>query len=131
MATEPISTTAGITFASGAATATAVQLLGVTLGLRPDLLFAGFIGVICAIFFLNAEPRSEDTFADLLKTSLRRLLLIVVSVLAACFIAPVVPSFVTLSGGAETIVERASAFIVGCFLQALLVRIGKKVRGEA
>ena len=47
---EPTTTAAGLaTIAGGAASATALTVLGVPLGLRADLLIAGFAGSLVAI----------------------------------------------------------------------------------
>lgn len=86
---EPTTTAAGLaTIAGGAASATALTVLGVPLGLRADLLIAGFAGSLVAIILLNAVPGSSDTWAELLRTTVRRMLVACASSLTAGYLTP-------------------------------------------
>lgn len=84
---EPISV-ASATLAGATVAVPALTLLGVPLGLRPDVLIAGFAGAIAAIGLLNAVPSTGDTWRELLRTSARRIGFAVASALTAGYLAP-------------------------------------------
>lgn len=84
---EPIATAAG-TLAAATVAVPALTLLGVPLGLRPDVLIAGFAGAIAAIGLLNAVPSTGDTWRELVRTSARRIGFAVASSLTAGYLAP-------------------------------------------
>ena len=60
---EPVSSTAAgvLTVATATAASTMITAFGVPLGLRGDVLIAGFAGALVAIILLNAVPGSSDT----------------------------------------------------------------------
>lgn len=84
---EPLSTATG-TLVAATVAVPAITLLGVPLGLRPDVLIAGFAGAIAAIGLLNAVPSTGDTWRELLRTSARRIGFAVASALTAGYLAP-------------------------------------------
>ena len=64
---EPTSTAAGVlTVATGTAATAVLTAFGVPLGLRVDLLIAGFAGALVAIVLLNTVPGTGDTWRELL-----------------------------------------------------------------
>lgn len=87
--TEPVSTSA----ASLALAATAIPVLtiaGVSLGLRADVLLAGFAGSVAAMALLNTVPSSGDGARTFIRTSVKRLSVAVGSSVTAAYIAPLV-----------------------------------------
>lgn len=84
---EPAST-AVATLAAASVVVPALTAFGVPLGLRPDLLVAGFSGSIVAIILLNSVPSTGDTWRELLRTTVRRIAVAVASSLTAGYLAP-------------------------------------------
>jgi hypothetical protein len=118
---EPTTTAAGLaTIAGGAASATALTVLGVPLGLRADLLIAGFAGSLVAIILLNAVPGSSDTWMELLRTTVRRMLVACASSLTAGYLTPLTllgAAFAT-GGGAQQVLMFAIKRLSGAAAQA-------------
>lgn len=86
---EPTSTTvAAITLAATGAALPAITILGVPLGLRADLLIAGFFGSLVAIILLNSVPSEGDTWAHLVRTTLRRMFVAIASSLVSGYLTP-------------------------------------------
>lgn len=86
---EPTSLAAGtLTVVAAAASTTALTLFGVPLGLRIDILFAGFMGALIAIVLLNSVPSTGDTWRELLKTTIRRVSVSFVSAFASGYLTP-------------------------------------------
>ena len=108
---EPISAATG-TLVAAAAAVPVVTVLGIPLGLRPDVLIAGFGGALAAIALLNAVPGTGDTWRELLRTTLRRIGFAVASSLTAGYLAPVtqVPESILLG----------AAFVIGAGAQQAL-----------
>ncbi|PHM20923.1 MAG: hypothetical protein CK604_00490 [Curvibacter sp. PD_MW3] len=101
---EPASTTAGVTFIAATATIPVLTILGVPLGLRVDLLVAGFAGALVAIILLNTVPAMGDTWVHLVRTTLRRMAWALASSATAGYLTPLallianVPEALMLSG---------------------------------
>lgn len=125
---EPTTTAAGVlTVATATATSTMITAFGVSLGLRVDVLIAGFAGALVAIILLNAVPGSSDTWRELLRTTLRRMAVAFASSLTAGYLAPLallaaqLPDSLLLGG----------AFAVGGGAQQVLVFAIKRISGQA
>lgn len=100
-------------------TVTMVTIAGVNLGLRPDVLVAGFGGALAAIILLNRVPSEGDTWPHLIKTTGRRIAVAFASSLTAGYLTPLallladVPEPLLLGGafavgaGAQTILRGA------------------------
>lgn len=86
---EPTSTTV-MTVAATGITIPVITLAGISLGLRADLLVAGFFGSIVAIVLLNSVPDSGDTIAHLIRTTFRRMFVALASSVTAGYLAPLV-----------------------------------------
>ena len=86
---EPTTTTA-VTLAAGSLAVPALTVAGIPLGLRPEILIAGFAGSLVAIILLNSVPASGDTWSALLRTTLRRMMFAIASSLTAGYLAPMV-----------------------------------------
>ena len=112
------------TLAIAAASVPALNVFGVHLGLRPDVLFAGFSGSLVAIALLNSVPVSGDTWSELLRTTLRRAFVALASSATAGYLVPV------LSEHAAASTTLASAFLVGAAAQKILVVSLAKFSGK-
>lgn len=86
---EPTSTTVAVaTLAAASVSMPMLTLFGIPLGLRPDLLIAGFFGSLVAIILLNSVPGGDDTWPELIRTTLRRMFVAVASSLTAGYLTP-------------------------------------------
>lgn len=84
----PVDPTAPVTLAAGAIAVPVLTAFGVPLGLRPDLLIAGFSGALVSIVLLNAVPSSGDTWQHLVRTTGRRMAVVVAGALTAGYLTP-------------------------------------------
>ena len=84
---EPTST-AAVTFAAASVAVPTLSLAGVSLGLRPDLLIAGFSGALVAVILLNSVPSTGDTWRELVRTTGRRMAVACASALTAGYLTP-------------------------------------------
>jgi len=109
---EP-TTTATATLVAATAAVPALTAFGVPLGLRADLLIAGFAGSLVAIILLNTVPGIGDTWQQLIRTSLRRMSVAVASSLCAGYCTPLVPI-------AADPYLLGTAFVVGAGAQRVL-----------
>lgn len=125
---EPTSTAAGvITVVTGTATSAMITAFGVSLGLRVDVLIAGFAGALVAIILLNAVPGSSDTWIELLRSTVRRMAVAFASSLTAGYLAPLTLLVHQLPDPALMGV----AFAVGGGAQQVLVFFIKRFSGQA
>lgn len=106
------------TVAIGGLTALALQM-----GIKPELLIAGFSGSIVAIALLNTVPSSGDTWQHMLKTSLRRVSVSVASALCSAYCAPLVP----LSADPHLL---GAGFVVGAGAQTILAALIQRFAGK-
>lgn len=128
MAIEPISTsTAAVaTLAASAVAVPALTLLGYPLGIRPEVLFAGFGGGCFGVTLLNTVPHEPHLdwplWASALWTAARRIVAIIVSSIAAGYIAP------SLAAGAPFDVQLMTALVIGAGAQGavtmVLIKLG-------
>jgi hypothetical protein len=93
---EPVSTAAG-TLAGASIAVPTLAAFGIPLGLRPELLMAGFAGALVAIVLLNAVPSTGDTWRELLRTTWRRIAVAVASALASGYLTPMLAAGVNVS----------------------------------
>lgn len=87
---EPTSTTAAATLITAPAAVSMLTAFGVNLGLRPDVLVAGFAGALVAIILLGSVPSEGDTWQHLLRTTIKRMAVSLASSLTAGYCTPVV-----------------------------------------
>ena len=113
---EPTSTAAA-TIASAMVSTSAITLLGIPLGLRADMLVAGFAGSLVSIILLNTVPPYGDTWRDLMRTTLRRMFVSMASSLTAGYLTPIVMLAVALPDP----LIMGGAFGVGAGAQKLLM----------
>lgn len=85
---EPIISPAAATLGAATAAVPSLVAFGVNLGLRPDVLVAGFAGALAAIVLLNSVPAEGDTWRHLLRTTWRRMGVALASSLVAGYLTP-------------------------------------------
>ena len=113
---EP-TTAAATSLALQTAAIPVLAIFGIPLGLRPDLLLAGFFGAVAAMTLLNSVPGSGDTFRDLLATSMRRIGVGIGSAVTAGYM---VPLFVSMTDMKMLGLDLATAFVLGAGAQKIL-----------
>jgi len=111
---DPISTGTATFIAAGAAVPV-LTIYGVSLGLRADVLLAGFMGAVAAIALLNTVPSTGDTWLELLRTTLRRVSVAVASAFVAGYLAP---AFLPTAISPPSLL--AFAFVIGAGAQKAL-----------
>lgn len=116
---EPATTTTAVTLAAGSIAVPALTVAGIPLGLRPEILIAGFAGSLVAIILLNSVPASGDTWSALLRTTLRRMMVALASSLTAGYLAPMI----MLIGQLPDAAQLGSAFAVGGGAQRVLLAV--------
>lgn len=121
---EP-TTTAAVTLVSATAAVPVLTAFGVPLGLRADLLIAGFAGSLVAIILLNTVPSSGDTWQNLIRTTLRRMFVALASSLTAGYITPLALLVAALP---DSLVLGA-AFAVGAGAQKVLMFLIRRLSG--
>ena len=125
---EPTSTAAGLlTVATATATSSVITAFGVSLGLRVDVLIAGFAGALVAIILLNAVPGGSDTWRELLRTTLRRMFVAFASSLTAGYLAPLA----LLAAQLPDSLLRGGASAGGGGAQQVLVFAIRRISGQA
>lgn len=132
---EPITPAAATLVGAGMAVPV-LAVAGVSLGIRFDVLIAGFAGAMAAMVLLDTVPRTSDTWLELLRTTVRRLGVALASAAVAGYLSPVVAALLGAllpagSVAALPAVERAGAFLLGGgaqrFLKAAIDRTVRKV----
>lgn len=117
---EPTTTSAAVmTVASAAVSTSALTAFGVPLGLRVDLLIAGFFGSLVAIILLNSVPGASDTWVELVRTTARRMAVAFASSITAGYATPLA----LLAANVPDALLLGMAFLVGSCAQRALVTI--------
>ena len=123
---EPTSTAlAAATYGSAALALPVLTAFGVPLGLRPDLLIAGFAGSLVAIVLLNSVPSTGDTWRELSRTTLRRMFVALASSLTAGYLTPII----ALISSVPNELMIGSEFAVGGGAQKALMNVISRVTG--
>lgn len=94
-----------------------ITLFGVPLGLRVDLMIAGFCGSLVAIILLNSVPGDADTWTKLLRTTLRRMFVAFASSITAGYLTPLALLIANLPDA----LLLSAAFAVGGGAQRVLI----------
>lgn len=125
---EPTSTTAAAvtTLAAAGVSIPMLTAFGVPLGLRADLLIAGFFGSLVAIILLNSVPGNGDTWRELVRTTLRRMFVAVASSLTAGYLTPLV----LLLSSLPAPLLLSAAFAIGGGAQQVLTFVIRRVSGQ-
>ena len=120
---EPTSTTAvaAATYAAAGLTVPMLTAFGVPLGLRADVLIAGFFGSLVAIILLNSVPSEGDTWQHLVRSTFKRMFVAIASSITAGYLTPMAllmanlpdPMFMgaafAVGGGAQHVLKKAIA----------------------
>lgn len=113
---EPITPTAA-TLVAATAAVPVITAFGVPLGLRVDVLMAGFAGAVVAMSLFDSVPSSGDTWQHLIKATFRRMFVALASSITAGYLTPMVllmaslpdPLFMgaafAVGGGAKTVLQ--------------------------
>jgi hypothetical protein len=104
-----------------------VTLLGVPLGLRVDLLIAGFLGSVVAMGLFNSVPVSWDTWQQLVRTSLQRMMVAVCSSLVAGYVTPII----MLIANMPPALVVGTGFVVGAGARQMLNSVIQRFSGGA
>jgi len=123
---EPTTTLGAATLAATGTALPAIVAFGVPLGLRVDVLVAGFFGSLVAIILLNTVPSSGDTWIELLRTTLRRMFVTLASSLTAGYLTPIVVEVMHMSVPMVVFL----AFVVGAAAQKVLAGFIRKMEGS-
>lgn len=113
---EP-ATTATATIIGASAVIPALSAFGVPLGLRTDILIAGFFGSLVAIILLNTVPVADDTWRELIRTSVRRMMVACASSITAGYMTPLA---LLLASIPESLLL-SMAFLTGVAAQKVLI----------
>lgn len=124
---EPATSAASATLIAAGATVPVLTAFGVPLGLRPDVLIAGFSGSLVAITLLNTVPASEANLPGLAKATLRRVTVSFASSLTAGYLTPLA---MLMSNFPEPLLLGA-AFVVGGGAQQVLAGMIRRFTGES
>lgn len=127
---EPAST-AVATVAAATAAVPALTAFGVPLGLRPELLVAGFAGALVAVVLLNSVPSTGDTWRELVRTTVRRIAVAVASSITAGYLTPVVAVGVAVSDPVMLGMAFASGAAAQRVLRWAIEKFGAKTQGGA
>jgi hypothetical protein len=112
-------TTAGATLAGAITSVPPIVLLGVNLGLRADVLVAGFAGALVAIVLLNSVPEEGDGWRSMARTAWRRMFVAAASALVAGYLTPIALHLVALPDPFTL----GGAFAIGAGAQKVLRRV--------
>lgn len=116
---EPTSSTAiaAATLTAAGISIPMITLFGIPLGLRVDLMIAGFFGSLVAIILLNSVPGDADTWTKLLRTTLRRMFVAFASSITAGYLTPLALLIANLPDA----LLLSAAFAVGGGAQRVLI----------
>lgn len=120
---EP-TTAAAATLAAATVAVPGLVAFGVPLGLRPDVLIAGFAGSVSAMALLGSVPATGDTWRMLLRTTLRRMMVALASSATAGYMTPMLLGAVQVSEP----VLLGTAFAIGAGAQHVLARYLKTMQ---
>lgn len=123
---EPTTTVAATVLAQ-AAIVPVLTIAGVSLGLRADVLLAGFAGSVAAMALLNTVPSTGDTWRELRRTTWRR---IWVAAASAAFAGYATPLLALINGVPDALLLSVS-FVAGAGAQKLLTKMVATMKGGA
>lgn len=123
---DPLTNAAVVTLGAATATVPVLHIYGVSIGLRPDMLMAGFFGALAAIALLNTVPSTGDTWREMARTAGRRMFVALASSLTAGYITPLA----LLMANVPDSLLLAGAFAVGGGAQGIFARVISRMRGD-
>lgn len=121
--------TVPVTLGLAGAAVPPLTIFGVSLGLDPAILIAGFGGSLTAMALLNSVPSTGDTIRELMRTSSRRVGVAVGSALTAGYTTPVVAWMMGLAVALPPAFFIGLAFVVGAGAQTILPKMIARVAG--
>ena len=126
---EPTSTTAAAvaTYAAAGLSVPVITAFGVPLGLRADVLIAGFFGSLVAIILLNSVPSEGDTWQHLVRTTFKRMFVAMASSVTAGYLTPLALLLASLPDARLL----SAAFGVGGGAQRVLLMVISKFGNPA
>jgi hypothetical protein len=125
---EPTSSTVAVaTLSTHAAVVPILAVFGISLGLRADVLLAGFCGSVAAMALLNTVPSTGDTWRALVRDTFRRVVVAVGSALFAGYATPLL----ALLQGVPPALLLSVAFVGGAGAQRLLAMLITRARLRA
>jgi len=128
---EPSTAAVVASYTAASLTLPALTAFGIPLGLRPEVLAAGFGGALAALGLLNSVPATGDTWRHLIKDTGKRIMFAVLSSLTAGYLAPVCFAMLPSQVQAYEGVFLGIAFAVGVGAQrgllGILARAGNNV----
>ncbi|TXH90358.1 MAG: hypothetical protein E6Q78_05305 [Rhodoferax sp.] len=120
---EPTSTAAAAaTYAAAGLSVPFITAFGVPLGLRADVLIAGFFGSLVAIILLNSVPSEGDTWQHLVRTTFKRIFVAVASSVTAGYLTPLALLLASLP---DSLLLSAAFGVGGGAQRVLLILISK------
>ena len=120
---EPTSTTAAVvTLTATGLTVPMLSVFGVSLGLRADVLIAGFFGSLVAIILLNSVPSEGDSWQHLVRTTFKRMFVALASSVTAGYLTPLA---LLLANLPDALLLSAAFGVGGGAQRVLLVVIAK------
>lgn len=120
---EPTSTTAAVvTLTATGLTVPMLSIFGVSLGLRADVLIAGFFGSLVAIILLNSVPSEGDSWQHLVRTTFKRMFVALASSVTAGYLTPLA---LLLANLPDALLLSAAFGVGGGAQRVLLVVIAK------
>jgi hypothetical protein len=120
-----LTSSTSVTLAASAAAVPSLTAFGVSIGLRPDILVAGFAGALAGVILLNSVPGAVDTWRALLASTVKRFFVVLASALTAGYSAP------SLAGGLELPHQLLAAFVIGAGAQQVLAALISRVVNRA
>lgn len=123
---EPTTAASAATLAAATGTVPMLIAFGVPLGLRPDVLIAGFAGSVSAMALLGSVPVTGDTWRNLVQTSVRRMCVALASSATAGYMTPMT----LLVANVPEPLLLGSAFGIGAFAQHFMARYLKTMRSR-
>ncbi len=122
---EPNTSAVGVTLAVSGAAVPVLSAFGVPLGISPDILIAGFAGSLAAMVLLNSVPARGYGVWAVVVTTMRRVMVAIVSSLMAAYLARPVANEMSLALGWTLLM----AFAVGAGAQPILEGVVAAARG--
>lgn len=123
---EPTTAAASATLLAASATVPVLTAFGIPLGLRSDVLIAGFSGSLVAITLLNTVPVIDVSLVGLSRSTLRRVSVAFASSLTAGYLTPLA---MLVSNVPESLLL-GSAFVVGGGAQQVLASMISRITGK-
>lgn len=131
---DPISPTAASTVAvittgaampalhAASAVAPQIFVFGMAIGLRADVLLAGFCGSLATMAFFNTVPSTGDTLRELLSTNTRRMFIALGSSVTSGYLTPLMMLMEGQSFKVHDSLMLSFAFVAGAGAQQFLAR---------